>query len=134
MGFKKSLVPKEICVPLRFNYHNTDTGDMTAVDVQHYFRLPTPTEREEYNRKLVRVRGRKVMHGVEDANFYLWMKCCVRVEGYDDLPKMDEGVLGAWKSYFQDEIGRIHIDAAVSRFNDLMGAEEVDEEKKSEPS
>lgn len=139
MGFTKSMVAQEFPVSLRFEYQQYEDAPSggpplligtTSAEVTHIFRLPSVEEREEYHRRLVRTKGKKVVSGASDAAVYLWSRCCIRVSGYDDLPSLN----GNWKVYFDDEIGRIHVEEAVDRFMGRMSAEEVETTKKSAPS
>lgn len=125
MGFKKSEVPDEITIRLRFIHQIKETGQENVYDVAHIFKPPTVEVREEYQRKLVRVKGRKVSSGVADAIRYLWWNTIIRVEGYDDLP-----TTGDWRTYFDDFVGRVHVEEAVERFVTYFTAEELDFSKK----
>lgn len=131
MGFKKSSVPDQVAITLNFRIIAEDGTEQT-VPVKHIFRQPALREREEYQRRVVKVKGRKVISTLSDANWYLWGKCILSVEGYDDLPS--EGAGGDWKLYFQDDNLRIHVDEAVNAFLDITSAEESSWEKKSAQS
>ncbi len=130
MGFKKSKALEEIKVPMLVNMANEDGTGLTQTEVAHIFKIPLPNVREEWQRKLLKVKGKKISTGSRsEANWYLWLNTVLRVEGYDDLPTTAE-----WKQYFADPIGRIHVDSAVDMLMESLGAEETDQEKKSEPS
>lgn len=128
MGFRKEMMPERFIVPIHFEY-TMDSGDVIEGDVSHTFRLPTPAERENYSRRLVKMKGRKITPGVGDATRYLWRTCILKVEGYEDLPKE-----GDWKDYFDDAIGRIHMEKATDGFLAMIEMEDGDRLKKSEPS
>ena len=130
MGFKKSKALEEIKVPILFNMAGEDGVGLEQVEVAHIFKIPTPKVREEWQRKLLKVKGKKISTGSRsEANWYLWLNTVIRVEGYDDLPQTED-----WKQYFSDNIGRIHVDSAVDMLMESLGGEEVETEKKSEPS
>src|SRR5512139_850536 len=133
MGFKKSHAFEQIRVPMVVRTSSEDGTTIEEVEVAHVFKIPTPAVREEYQRKLLVVRGRRVRQGSRsEASWYLWKNSVLSVEGYDDLPTLDKD--GNWKRYFEDAIGRIHVDNAVDMLMEVLGAEEVEQEKKSEPS
>jgi hypothetical protein len=129
MGFKKPTIAQSlVTVPMSVPTFSDDPAD--RVDVAHVFTIPSAKVREEYQRQLVKIKGRKVQGGnTSDASWYLWIHCVDHVIGYDDLPEGEN-----WKEYFNDAIGRIHVDNAVTRLMDYLTGDEVDSEKKSEPS
>lgn len=131
MGFKKSKALEEIKVPMSVSCVNeTDGTTIERVEVAHIFKIPEPTIREEWQRMMLKIKGKKISSGSKSAaNWKLWLHSVVRVEGYDDLPSGDK-----WKSYFEDDIGRIHVDNAVDMLMEVLSSEEVDTEKKSELS
>jgi len=130
MGFRKSKAFEQIRVPMIVNTFNEEDQLVEAVEVVHVFRIPDPDARTEWERRLVQVKGKKIKHGSRsDANWKLWLSSVISVEGYDDLPKGER-----WKEYFTDPIGRIHVDSAIAQLMDFLGSEEVEQEKKSEPS
>ena len=131
MGFKKSKAFEEIRVPMLVNTLDEDNGTTEHVEVAHVFRIPPPQVREEWQRKLAKVKGKKISMGSRtEANWGLWLACIIRVEGYDDCDQKKE----MWKEYFSDPIGRIHADNAVDMLMETLGSEEVEQEKKSELS
>lgn len=130
MGFKKSKALEEIRVPMIVNMANEDGTGLEQTEVAHYFKIPLPNVREEWQRRLLKVKGKKISTGSKsEANWYLWLHTIVKVEGYDDLP-----TTGDWKQYFTDPIGRIHVDNAVDMLMESLSAEEGEQEKKLEPS
>lgn len=129
-GFRKSKALEEIRVPMLVNMANEEGTGLTQVEVAHIFKIPLPNVREEWQRRLLKVRGKKIQTGSRsEANWYLWVHSILKVEGYDDLP-MGEG----WKDYFADPIGRIHVDNAVDMLMESLSSEETDQEKKLELS
>jgi hypothetical protein len=132
-GFKKSKSFEQIRVPMIVKTSDESGSGIVDAEVAHTFRIPTPEVREEYQRKLLIVKGKKIKQGsISEAKWYLWLRSVISVEGYDDLPPIDEQ--GEWKKYFNDPIGRIHVDNAVDMFMEVLGSDEVEVEKKSEPS
>lgn len=136
MGFKKTKAFEEIRVPMVVKMADETSldaaGNATIVEttVAHIFRIPPPSVREEWQRLLVRVKGKNVSSGSKpSANWFLWKHCILRVEGYDDLPPGD-----LWKEYFSDAIGRIHVDNVVDMLMETLGSEEAEQEKKFEES
>jgi hypothetical protein len=131
-GFKKSKAFEQIRVPMEVNTASDDGQSLVKVTVAHTFRIPPPEIREEYQRKLLIIKGKKLSQGSRsEASWSLWKHCIISVEGYDDLPEMDKE--GMWKLYFADDIGRIHVDNAVEMLMNAIGADEPEEvEKKSE--
>lgn len=131
MGFKKPSILStdlEISVPMIVHVFSGDAEDVATVT--HIFKIPSTEVREQYTRLLVSVKGRRIKRGsTSEANWYLWRGCIIRVEGYDDLPLGD-----GWHEYFNDTIGRIHVDSAVTQLMDYLGGEEAEQEKKFVPS
>jgi hypothetical protein len=132
-GFKKSKAFEQIRIPMVVKTASDDGNTIEDAEVAHIFRIPTPEVREEYQRKLLIVKNRKVQQGSRSAaSWFLWLNSVLSVEGYLDLPSVDDQ--GGWKKYFNDPIGRIHVDNAVDKLMETLGYEEVDQEKKFEPS
>jgi hypothetical protein len=130
-GFKKSKAFEKIRVPMLVNTSSEDEKQIERVEVAHIFRIPIPTVREEWQRRMLKTKGKKVEVGSRsDANWFLWRNSILSVEGYDDLDVNDP----EWKKYFEDPIGRIHVDGAVDMLMETLGSDEVEQEKKSEPS
>ena len=131
MGFKKSKAFEQIKVPMVVNTASENGEQLEQVEVAHIFRIPLPDVREEWQRRMLKTKGRKVQIGSRsDANFYLWLNSIITVEGYDDLDVQKPD----WKRYFDDPIGRIHVDSAVDMLMNTLGSDEVEQEKKFEPS
>ena len=131
MGFKKSKAFEEIRVPMIVSCADEIGTALSKVEVAHIFHIPTPAVREEWQRKMIKVKGKKVTTGSKsDANWGLWLESIKTVEGYDDIDASDVN----WKKYFDDPIGRIHVDNAVDMLMEVLSSEEVEQEKKSEPS
>jgi hypothetical protein len=132
-GFRKSKAFEQIRIPMVVKTASEDGTGIEDAEVAHIFRIPTPEVREEYQRKLLIVKNRKVQQGSRSAaSWFLWLHSILSVEGYEDLPTTDKD--GNWKQYFNDPIGRIHVDNAVDKLMETLGYEEVDQEKKSEQS
>lgn len=129
MGFKKPTVAQSlITVPMSVPVFSDDP--LERVDVAHVFKIPSTEVRAEYQKMLVKVKGRRVIGGnTSEANWFLWLNSIDHVEGYDDLPTGEN-----WKTYFDDTIGHIHVDNAVTRLMDYLTGDEADFEKKSVPS
>lgn len=131
MGFKKSQAFEKIKVPMLVNTATEDGTAFTQVEVAHVFRIPPPEVREEWQRMMLKTKGKRVEVGAKAAaNWFLWKHCILFVEGYDDLDinKSD------WKMYFSDAIGRIHVDNAVDMLMSTLNADEKEQEKKFELS
>lgn len=131
MGFNVKSLPKTVCVEREYTVIDEITQAEETTRTKHYLRLPTPAEREEYNRRTTRVKGKKIDNNISKANQYLWVRCIQKVEGYDNLPEDER----AWKAAFlENVILQIHVDEAIQ---DMMGrfmGEEAEHEKKSELS
>ena len=125
MGYTKRAVEEQVSVKMRFNVINHDDNTNVTYEVMHILRVPTVAEREGYQREIARVKGRKVIANSGEANWHLWLKCIISVEGYDDLPKT-----GDWKQYFSSGVERIHVDEAISQMLQSFESEETDVEKK----
>jgi hypothetical protein len=125
MGYKKTKLEEHVAVRMNFRLINKDENTDTTCEVIHHMRVPTFTEREAHQREIAKVRGRKVMSNVAEANWHLWLKCVISVEGYDDLPQN-----GDWKMYFSDGVERIHADEAVARLLESFESQETEVEKK----
>ena len=133
MGYSKARTLTQIRIPLTVNVMSEDGSAVESVQVAHIFNIPSAADREEYNRRLLIIKGKKIKQGSRsDASFYLWKRCIHSVEGYDDLPIIDKD--GAWMSYFNDDICRIHIDGAIDALMEVVNTEEGEDLKKSEPS
>jgi hypothetical protein len=129
MGFTKAKYAAEVAIALTYRLVDHDKGTDETATCIHYFRLPTATERTNYEQQRVQVKGRKVKSFRASANWWLWERCCQRVEGYDDLQQDDN-----WRKYFTDDKGRIHVDEFTEAFLERIMGEEADVEKKSVPS
>jgi hypothetical protein len=125
MGYAKSKMHEQFHIHMKFRIFEELTGTDELVEVTHIMRIPTVAEREEYQRQLARIRGRKVAANTSEANWHLWIKCVVNVEGYDDLPKE-----GDWKLYFQSGVERVHAEEAASRLLESLESEDTEVEKK----
>lgn len=134
MGFTKKAAIVDIRIPMSFRVINSVTGSVDDVDVIHNLTYPNTKLREQHDQASVKVRGRKVKPVVSEGNWILWRKIVVSVEGYDDLVDGQEKDLRVLVDYFGDDIGRLHVDEAISRMFDMIRAEDSDWEKKSELS
>ena len=133
-GFKKSSAIERVNVVLRYPIIENNIDSFAVVE--HLFKVPNTREREEYNRRLTQVKGRKVLITTSDANFYLWNSCILSVKGYDDLPVSSngEGDTRTWRNYFTDDTCRQHINDAVNAMMEKISSEEGEAEKNSVPS
>jgi hypothetical protein len=132
-GFRKSKSFEQIRVPMIIKSPSEDDLSIIDVTVAHTFNIPSPVVREEYQRLLLKIKGKKVAQGSRSAaNWYLWNRCVVSVEGYDDIGTLDSE--GIWKKYFNDNIGRIHVDNVVDMLMETLSSDEIETEKNSEPS
>lgn len=134
MGFSKDKAPSTIPIPMTFEVEGTDRdGNEILYDEQvvHYFTRPTTAQRERLADALTPARGRRSPRRIIQATYDFWATCCVRVEGYDDLPSD-----GNWKQeYFRkDEIGLEHVQSAAFLLLQRVGGEEGEILKKSESS
>ena len=133
MGFKKDNAIREIRVPLAYEIRNHDTGTNETVDVEHVFSFPTTQQRELYQQKGVRWKGRKAKTTASEASWYLWNACIMRVHGYDDLTEnSDKNTL--IKYFKDDDVCRLHVEDAVNTLWETISAEDGEFAKKSEPS
>ena len=130
-GFKKSKAFEQIRVPMIVNTADESGLQLEQVEVAHVFRVPLPEVREEWQRTQLQQKGKRFQLGHKsEANFVLWLKTIITVEGYDDLDLKNPD----WKRYFDDPIGRIHVDNAVDMFMNILTSDEVEQEKKLEQS
>jgi hypothetical protein len=137
MGYRKALALDRISITLRFLVKNEDDGTQESAEVSHVFKQPTPGEKNEYERILARVKGKKMSFHKSQANWFLWDRCVVDVRDYDDLEedyqRDSNGILtGEWKNYFKTGITRIHVDEFTQVLLEKIEGEEVDLEKKFE--
>jgi hypothetical protein len=132
-GFRKAKSFEQIRVPMIVKCASDDDSHIVDVQVAHTFNIPSPQIREEYQRRLLKIKGKKVAQGSRsEASWFLWRNSVVSVEGYDDIGVLDSE--GKWKSYFNDPIGRIHVDNVVDMLMETLGSTEVETEKNFEPS
>ena len=133
MGFKKANAIREIRIPLAYEIRNIDAETIETADVEHVLSFPTTKQREVYQQKGVKWKGRKAKTVASEAAWYLWNACIIRVSGYDDLPS--ESDRGELISYFKDDdVCRLHVEDAVNTLWEAISAEEGDFVKKSGPS
>jgi hypothetical protein len=131
-GYKKSKNLDTIEVKMLVKYVDEESNNLGDVEVSHIFKIPSPQDRELWNKMIIQSKGKKVVAGNKStANWVLWKSCCVGVRGYDDLDCENEN---NWKSYFTTNMERIHVDNAVDILMDLLSSDEVEKEKKFEPS
>ncbi|RKY29902.1 MAG: hypothetical protein DRP74_08010 [Candidatus Omnitrophota bacterium] len=131
MGFTKSRGVDQFKIGRKFPCASNE-GHIEYITVFHTFRLPTAEERDEYEQKALHMRGKKLTHKVSTAKIWLWNRCCVSVEGYDDLPKDEKGNLDPqWKQkYFaNDPKVLLHCDQFTSDFLDILEGEQTELEK-----
>lgn len=121
MGFSKAHVPQEIAIV--FVVHQAGMDD---VELKHVFRRPTMRERERYRKLSARFEKGQLKPDFTAANAYIWNACIKSVDGYDDLP------LGDFRTYFEDDLGAEHRDAAARQLLDYITEEEAELGKKSE--
>lgn len=132
MGFTKDKAITEVRVDMLYKIVTDETGDLEEVSVSHLMRVPDLQEREDHSRESVKVKGRKITPITSKANWNLWKKIVTEVIGYDDLENPKDSY--QLKSYFSDDGLRMHVDDAVQRLFEVIGAEDSEYEKKSEPS
>lgn len=126
MGFSKAQAIDVVRIKLVYPVNDAKTGETVQATVTHILRVPTTEEREEYNRRIVKTKGRKVVSDTSVAAWYLWTRCIESVEGYDDIPAD-----GNFRLYFkEDDTVGIHIDNAISSLMEFINADEVETEKK----
>lgn len=129
MGFSKKAAVLEIEVPMEFRVKDDNKpGVEEYTNVKHVFRHPTAAQRERHRNESVDVKRGRPQTKTTKANRNLWNATIVRVEGYDDIANQSEPA--TFGNYFDDEIGSIHVDAAVIRMMNLIGDSEVETEKK----
>lgn len=124
--FDLDKAANEIPVPMTINTFDEDTHERTSVNVVHIFGVPDPKTREEYQRKLVSNKGRKVVTHLSDARWYFWSSTILRVEGYKQELKTHDELLRA----FSSPVGRIHAENAVGQLIEFLEGEEADWGKK----
>ncbi len=134
MGFTKDTAIIDLQIPMSFRVNNKILNTVEDCDVVHYFTYPNTKLREQHDQASVKVRGRKVKPIVSEGNWALWKKIIVSVEGYDDLTEEKSKDTRELIAYFGDNIGRLHVDEAITRMFEMIRAEDSDWEKKSEPS
>lgn len=134
MGFTMKAYEETLTIPLRYIQPDLKNGGTETVIVSHTFQYPTLEVREQRDRDLARVKGRKVTTHRSKANWNFWCKTIAYVEGYEDDGITKETGLEQLKQYFNNPIGRVHVDDMVERFLEVMLGEEIDFEKKSEQS
>ncbi len=131
-GFSVKTTVETIVVPLEVNTFDEDTGEHGIVRVEHVFKFPSPTVREQYQQRVVTVKGKKVKHhGTAEANWWLWLQCILTVKNYEDLELDKEG---KWKEVFAGQILRIHAEKAAEMLLNEIDADEGEAEKKLERS
>ena len=126
MGFSKKSAIDVINVRLTYHTVNQDTKEVSDVIVAHKLRVPDIEERNTYQKKLLEAKGRKIGVNRSEAAWYLWNKCILSVEGYDDLPAD-----GNLRAYFTDDPTRQHIEDVIPLFVESYTGEEAEAEKKS---
>ena len=136
MGYtKEKAIAGEIEIPMSFRVRDLDLGTIEDVTVVHYVQFPSKSIRERHDQESVKVRGRKIKTQLTSANWNMWLKIINRVKGYDDLNEEDCQNKAKLQDYFNtDGQERIHVDECISRLNEMISAEDVEVEKKSEPS
>lgn len=128
MGFSKKNVPQLITIA--FTLEQFDESTQTVLDraeVSHTFKRPTIKQRERYRTILSSFERGQLKPKVTAANLWLWGECISSVGGYDDL--LDKEAFKnkeALISYFNDDIGKEHQDAAVRILMDRLNEEEVE--------
>ena len=134
MEFTKKAAIVDLRITMGFRVNNTVLNTIEDVDVTHNLTYPNTKLREQHDQASVKVRGRKVKPIVSEGNWALWKKIIVSVEGYGDLDENQRKDPRELVTYFSDDIGRLHVDEAISRMFEMIRAEDSDWEKKSEPS
>lgn len=130
MGFSKATaIIDDIEIPMSFRVKDERApGTEVEVNVSHFFKLPTAFQREKYQNECVDVKRGKPQSRMVKANRTLWNVVIARVSGYDDITNPSDP--DAFREYFNDDIGSIHIDAAITRLMNIIGSGEADFEKK----
>lgn len=130
-GFTKKSVAPVIAIPIVFEITGTDAegNDIDdEVQVVHYFKRPTTQQRERFADQLSPAgRRRSSAKATVQATYTFWKLLIDRVEGYEDLPDIEN-----WREdYFRDEIGMEHVQAAIILLMNRLGGVEGELLKKS---
>lgn len=136
MGYtKEKAIAGEIEIPMSFRVKNLDLGTTEDVTVVHYVQFPSKMIREKHDQEQVRVKGRKIKTQLTSANWNMWLKVINRVKGYDDISEDDRSNKLELQKYFNtDGQERIHVDECIRLLLEMIGADDVEVEKKLEPS
>lgn len=135
MGYsKKKAIAGILEIPMSFRVKDLDLGTEEDVTVVHYVQFPSKMIREKHDQESVRVKGRKIKTQLTSANWNMWLKIIDHVDGYDDLTEAESKNRAELHKYFGGDVERIHVDECITRVNDMIGAEDVEVEKKLEPS
>jgi len=131
MGYtKEKAISGEIEIPMLFRVRNLDLGTIEDETVIHYVEFPSRSIREKHDQESVKVKGRKIKTQLTSANWNMWLRVIIRVEGYDDLLEPDNSDKQKLQVYFSGDKERIHVDECISRLNEMISAEDVEVEKK----
>lgn len=139
MGFRLSRVPSQFKIEIAFTIVD-EHGFVQRTPVTHVLRVPTPKEREQYERDSARIKGRRVEVDRRGAALRLWPKIILDVQGYDDIeeqfPRDASGRLsGNWKEFFlSNDILQFHIVEFIDKLFEQLSGEEEELEKNSESS
>ena len=124
-------------IPMTFQVVDENKQVIEDAQVVHAVRFPRKEAREQHERDLVAVKGRKPKLQRMAADFSLWKDCIDHVRGYEDdgiywgqngdYPKAS---LPELVKYFDDDIGVIHVQACIERLNEHIGAGDSEFEKK----
>ncbi len=135
MGYSKAkAVAGIITIPMIFRIRNEEMEILEEATVIHYVRFPGKEIREKYEQESIKIKGRKVRPTVSSASWNMWLRIIDHVEGYDDLLEPDNSNVHKLKEYFGGDIETIHVSECILRLNEMIGAEDAEIEKKSEPS
>lgn len=135
MGYsKKKAIAGILEIPMSFLVRDLDLGTEEDVTVIHYVQFPSKQIREKHDQESVRVKGRKIKTQLTSANWNMWLKIINHVDGYDDLDETQSKDRAELHKYFGGDVERIHVDECIQRVNTMISADDVEVEKKLEPS
>lgn len=141
MGFKRQNVSSVIPIPFNVDYtQETPEGEIIEefTKVVHFFKRPTPAERESFAEKTSNspIRGRRNSPTrIVNATWDFWMRNVIKLEGYDDPDIADENgkCVPDFREVFKNNnVLMEHVQAAVYLLLTRLGAEEAELTKKSE--
>lgn len=131
MGYSKQRALETLRIPMSYQIRNLDAGTIEDVDVAHIVEFPSSKIRDDWDKKVVKVKGKRAVANKGVANWSMWKAIIIKVEGYDDIAE-DASREELYK-YFSQGPPRIHVDDCIERVWEMISAEDSEWEKKSAP-